>query len=425
MRLFFRWIFLITGVLLVTVGCLFVFSRPQDEMTLVIYEEAASPTTGRYGAGQFYVTSVDKSYTRPVTQKGHYVRYIGAVRDERLLILNYSTKSLDIVSLTGRVLKSLPVNTVSFDGLRVMSIPANGKWLVSSYPSLVSRLNLQSGEEEPILLGAVSPGNFNPLGYLSPDGKWLAVLTTATQDNENYDGLVVMSFDGTDLIPLLDHQDIQSTSLHWSPDSQWVAVETTRQPPEIFWVRRDGSKIHSAAFGLVEWLELQGWSLDSRWIYFIGSAMGSHLLVRLEILTGTADTVAQLPPGYCCLQFSPDNRWATYQTLAGVYRVSLETGEVTRLSTLQATVHLWAADKIILGAWQNDDVYLYEMGYDGGQVRGIVRAAGKRHFLTTLLTPEPRHFHVLPMFVAGILFLAAFSRLMFFHMVSVSGPGLR
>lgn len=415
MRLFFRWTFLITGILLFTVGCLFVFSRPQDEMTLVVYEQAASPTTGRYGAGQFYVTSVDKNYARPVTRKGHYVRYIGAVRDERLLILNYSTKSLDIVSLTGRALKSLPVNTLSFDGLRVMSIPSNGKWLVSSYPSLVSRLNLQSGEEEPILREAVAPGNFNPLGYLSPDGKWLAVLTTTTQDDENYDGLVVMSFNGTYLIPLLDHQDIQSTSLHWSPDSQWVAVETTRQPPEIFWVRRDGSEIHRAAFGLAEWLELQGWSSDSRWIYFIGSAMGSHSLVRLELLTGEAGTVTQLPSGYCCLQFSPDNRWATYQTLEGVYRVSLETGEVTRLSTLQANVHLWTADKIILGAWQNDDVYLYEMGYDGSQVREIVQASGKRHFLTTLLTPEPRHFHALPVFLAGILFLAAFSRLRLFR----------
>ncbi len=412
--MFWKWILLLSGTLLLIMVCLFVFFRPRDNLNLILYEQSVSPATGAYGAGQFFVA--ENTYIRPVTRPGRYMRFIDTVGDERLLFLNYSTQSLDMISLTGRVLKSIPVNTLSFDGLRVMSVPANGEWLVSSYPSVVSRLNLQSGREELILQQEVAPGSFNPLGFLSPDGKWMAVLTTMAEDDEIYDALTVVTYKGKHGLPLLDHLDIQSTSLRWSPDSQWIAVETTRQPPEIYRVRRDGSEKHHLEVGGAEWVELQNWSQDGKWLYFINSVMGSHSLARLHILTGEALTITTLPAGYCCLQFSPDNRWATYQTLEGVWRVHLESGERVLLSPLHVNTHVWAADSqhIILGAWLSEDVALYEMRYDGSQVRELIRTSGKRHFLTTLLTPQPRHFHPLPVLLAGIFLLAVASRPAFF-----------
>jgi dipeptidyl aminopeptidase/acylaminoacyl peptidase len=185
------------------------------------------------------------------------------------------------------------------------------------------------------------------LPRLSPDGKRLAM---EIQDSPHQ--IWMLDIERDVLVPLTT----ESTGSHnfaWAPDGSAILYTTHMTPPQIGWIRTNGSgkgeKLRVPVEGRVF---VHHWSRDGRLALRVEGMPSGHVMtVRLEdgtppTLTGSPAKIADGVPG----SFSPDGTWLAYcdcdasgDRPTNVFIQHLESGTRHQVSTDGGVEPVWGA----------------------------------------------------------------------------------
>lgn len=212
-----------------------------------------------------------------------------------------------------------------------------------------SRLyRFQLGDKEPVKL---TKEDSHVTGFsASPDGHWVAfsVQPTPKVPDARRSDLKLLDLETGEVRPLVSRPGLDS-SPEFSPDGQWVAFLSTAGRDEwlsnryLHVVHPDGSELRNLSQAFDENAGEPRWSPDARWLYFLAGQGVADRLFRLEVATGKFEPAGEydLRGVTDAFALDPKGRFALVafseaRTPAELYRLPLAGGAAEKLTGVNA-----------------------------------------------------------------------------------------
>jgi len=172
----------------------------------------------------------------------------------------------------------------------------------------------------------------------SPDGKKLAFMSDRSGSLEIW----TSNLDGSSLVKLTDLGSCGSP--RWSPDSRWIAFDSTSNGhPAVFLVRADGGAATAQVENESE-NRVPSWSNDGRWVYFASNRTGEDQIWKVAVNGGQTVQVTR-KGGFAAIE-SSDGQTIYYA------KTRFENPEIWQVATQGGTETL-VSPLIRPGIWAN------------------------------------------------------------------------
>jgi Tol biopolymer transport system component/DNA-binding winged helix-turn-helix (wHTH) protein len=180
------------------------------------------------------------------------------------------------------------------------------------------RLDVRTGERKQLISSAYSSAR----ARYSPDGRKIAFHSNRTGNIEVW----TCDADGTSCLQLTKFDGPQCGSPSWSPDGQWLALDSWRGKPEIYVIAADGGALRQITNGPGSNI-VPTWSLDGRWIYFSSDRTGRYEIWKTPKQGG--DEVQITHSGGTYAAESPDGEYLYHRKdgQPGIFRMPVAGGE--------------------------------------------------------------------------------------------------
>jgi Tol biopolymer transport system component len=196
--------------------------------------------------------------------------------------------------------------------------------LRSAYGPILDARETPADLAEPLLNIATTGTSVNYAPALSPDGRWLAFLSTRQLDVDLYladakTGVIVRKLVSAEGDPHFDYLSYLDSSVAWSPDGRRFAFAVFAEGERrlaIYDLERGALERRIDLPG-VAGMRQPAWSPDGRFLAFSATVEGASDLYWVELATGalkrlTADPYTAIQPA-----FSPDGRQIIFVTDRG------------------------------------------------------------------------------------------------------------
>jgi Tol biopolymer transport system component len=164
------------------------------------------------------------------------------------------------------------------------------------------RMDVRTGQRTPF----VGSSYEHLLPQYSPDGRKIAFQSNRTGTWEVWSCAAT----GSNCQQLTRFGGTIGGAAHWSPDSQWLALDwRTGGPPEIFVIAADGGPLRRVTDHAANDIA-PSWSRNGQWIYFASDRTGRYELWRVPKEGGQAAQVTR-SGGFAACE-SPDGKYIYY-----------------------------------------------------------------------------------------------------------------